>query len=138
MRGGSIPLLAWGTLLVILMAINVIWARDAIQAATFGAAVLAIFGGAAAFLALAPRESLRRGAPPHDPAPEAVPRASAGALLFGLGVASIIFGLVFGTFPIFFGVGLVVGGLGRLAVEFRAQRATRVQAAERIRGEGRG
>jgi hypothetical protein len=134
-RGGSIPLLAWGTLLVILMVINWIWAGDAIQVGTFAAAVLAVFGGAAAFLALAPRESLRRGAPPHVVGAEAVPRASAGALLFGLGVASIVFGLVFGTFPIFFGIGLVLAGLGRLAMELRAERESRVEAAERVRRE---
>lgn len=135
MRGGSIPLLAWGLLLVALMVINAIWTGDAIQVGTFAAAALAVFGGAAAFLALAPRESLRRGAPPPAPGPESVPRGSAGALLFGLGVASIVFGLVFGTFPIFFGAGLVIAGLGRLATEIRAERETRVEAAERLGGE---
>src|SRR5690348_7425527 len=134
MRGGSIPLLAWGLLLAVLMVINAIWAGDAIQTGTFAAAILAVFGGAAAFLALAPRESLRRGPPPRVTGPEAVPRASAGALLFGLGVASMLFGLVFGTFPIYFGIGLVVAGLGRLAMEYRAERRTRVEAAQRARG----
>jgi hypothetical protein len=135
MRGGSIPLLAWGLLLVILLVINAVWAGDAIQTGTFAAAILAVFGGAAAFLALAPRESLRRGPPRLMPGPEAVPRASAGALLFGLGVGSILFGLVFGTFPIYFGIGLVAAGLGRLVMEHRAERKTRIEAAERLRRE---
>jgi hypothetical protein len=122
-------------LLVILMVINWIWSGHAIQVATFGAAILAVFGGAAAFLAFAPRESLRRGPPPAVPGPEAVPRGSAGATLFGLGVASIVFGLVFGTFAIYFGIGVVIASLGRLTVEFREERKSRVEAAERLRRE---
>ena len=36
MRGGALPLLGWGCLLVVLMAINWIWTDDTIQVATFG------------------------------------------------------------------------------------------------------
>ena len=135
MRGGAIPLLAWGTLLVMLLAINWIWTGDAIQVGSFAFAALAVFGGAATLIVVAPRQALRRGPPPPLPGPEAVPQASTGALLAGLGVSSIAFGFVFGTFPIFFGAGLLAAAVGRLAIELRAERASRARAQDSLRRE---
>ena len=42
MRGGAIPVLAWGTLLAVLLAINWIWTGDAIQVGSFAFALLII------------------------------------------------------------------------------------------------
>ena len=62
MRGGAIPLLAWGSLLVVLLAINWIWTGDAIQIGSFAFAALAVYAGAG-LLALTGRSALRRGIP---------------------------------------------------------------------------
>jgi hypothetical protein len=124
MRGGAIPLLAWGTLLVLLLAMNWIWTGDAIQVGSFAFAVLVIYGGAAA-LWLASHESLRRGAPPARGNPEALPGMSLSAVGAGFSVAMILFGLVWARFLVFFGAGALVLCLGRLAVELRAERESR-------------
>jgi hypothetical protein len=125
MRGGAIPLLAWGAILAILGAINWIWTGDAIQVGTFAFAVLAVWTGAAVAVGLAGRTALRRGGPEPDPRPRTVPEASLGAVLAALAVASILFGFVFGTFPIYFGAALLALSIGRLVVERRAERRTR-------------
>jgi hypothetical protein len=124
MRGGSIPLLAWGTLLLVLMVINLIWTGDAIQVGTFGFAVLAIWGFAVALFVLR-RESIRRGPPPATMDPEAIPDASFSALLIGLSVACILFGVVWSTFLVYFGAGMLLLSLGRMGLELRAERDTR-------------
>jgi Na+/H+-translocating membrane pyrophosphatase len=126
MRGGALPLLAWATLLVVLLAINWIWTGDAIQIGTFAFAALAIYAGAA-LLGQSNREALRPGAPEPRPEPETVPQASIGAVIAGLSVAAILFGLTFGRFLIFFGAGMLVVALGRLALELRSQRQSREQ-----------
>lgn len=130
MRGGAIPLLAWGTVLLVLYAINWIWEGKAIQFGTTLAAVLIIYAGAV-LLWLARRDALRRGPPPAAPELEPVPQASTGAVFTGLSVGAILFGLVWAKFLVFFGAGTLVLSLGRLAVELRSERATR----ERLRGE---
>jgi hypothetical protein len=133
MRGGAIPLLAWGALLAILGAINWIWTGDAIQVGTFAFAVLAVFAGAGLLIALAGRVALRRGTPEPSPEPETVPQASLGAVLAALAVSSILFGLVFGTFPIYFGAGLLIVSIGRLTIERRAELQTRRRVARERR-----
>ena len=133
MRGGAIQLLAWGALLAILGVINWIWTGDAIQVGTFAFAVLAVWLGAALLIALAGRVALRRGTQEPSAAPETVPQASLGAVVLALSVASILFGFVFGTFPIYFGAGLLIVSIGRLTIERRAELRTR----RRVAGERR-
>ncbi len=132
MRGGAIPLLVWGSLLVVLMLINLIWTGDAIQAGTFAFAVVVVLTCAGLFVA-GSRAAIRRGAPELRPEPEGVPQASLGAALAGFSVATFVFGLVFGRFLIFFGAGLLVAALGRLTLELRSQRRTRGQVPQEPR-----
>ena len=54
MRGGAIPLLCWGTLLVVLMALNWIWTGDAIQVGTFAFAAAVVLGSGLALVLLRP------------------------------------------------------------------------------------
>ncbi len=121
MRGGSIPMLAWGTLLLILLAINWIWTGDAIQVGTFAFATLAGYGFALAFFVLS-RDSIRRGPPAPRSRPEAIPELSLSAVAIGLSVAAILFGFVWTHFVVYFGAGMLVLSLGRLVVELRAER----------------
>lgn len=130
MRGGSLPLLAWGGLLAVSMVICAIWTGDAIQVAEFGFAVAVVWGSAALLAVKGGGEPLRRGPPPPDPTAQTVPTASMGSLLAAVGVASIVFGLAFGKFPIFFGVGLLILGLGLVARERSAERRMRRALAD--------
>jgi uncharacterized iron-regulated membrane protein len=123
-RGGGIPLLAWGTILLVLYAGNWVWEGRPIQVGTTVFAIVVIYGGAG-LLWLARRESLRRGAPPAVPEVKSVPTASVGAVLAALGLASILFGLVWALFFVYFGAGLLALALGRVASELRAERRTR-------------
>jgi hypothetical protein len=123
-RGGAIPLLAWGTLLLVLLAINWIWTDDAIQVSSFAFTVLAVYG-AALLLWAAKREALRRGPPPPRGDPEPVPEASLSAVLIGLSVACILFGLAWAKFLVYFGAGVLALALGRLWLELRAERRSR-------------
>lgn len=127
MRGGAIAIFAWAAILALLGAINWIWSGRAIQVATFGFAVLAVLalGGA---LALASPEALRRGQPERSRGPEAVPSASLGAVLLALGFGSLVFGLAFGHFLIYFGIAVMLLAAGRLIAELRAQRRARERA----------
>jgi hypothetical protein len=131
-RGGALPLLAWGTLLVVLLAINWIWTGDAIQIGSFGYAALAIYSGAA-LLALGNSQALRRGAPEPDPDPEALPEASVGAVGAGLSLAAIVFGLAFGRFFVFFGAGMLILALGRIGLELRSERDSRERLRQELR-----
>ncbi len=133
MRGGSIPVLAWGTLLLILMAINWIWSGRAIQVATFGFAVLAVYGFAVAFFVLH-RGSIRRGPPEPETESVAVPELSLGSVAIGISIATILFGFVWAQFLVYFGAGLLVVSLGRVAVELRSERWSLTAARH---GEGR-
>ena len=47
-RGGAIPLLAWGAALALLLAINWVWTGDAIQVGSFGFAVAVVWGAGGA------------------------------------------------------------------------------------------
>jgi hypothetical protein len=131
MRGGSIPLLAWGALLAVLMAICWIWTGDAIQVGTFAFAVLVVWGGAALIAAEGGREALRRGVPRDVRRAEAIPTASLGAVLVAMAIGSIIFGFAFGRFLVFFGAGLLLVSAGILLFEIRGQRRTRRAAGAR-------
>jgi hypothetical protein len=120
MRGGAIPLLAWGTLLLVLLIGNWVWTGDSVQVGLFAMATGVIYASAALLIAWN-RQALRRGAPPATGAPEAVPETSLAAVLVGLGIACIGFGLVWAGFLIYFGAGVVVLSFGRLLLEWRAE-----------------
>jgi len=132
MRGGSIPLLAWGALLAVLMAICWIWTGDAVQVGTFGFAVLVVWGSAALIAAEGGRDVVRRGEPREVRRAEAIPTASLGAVLVAVAVGSIVFGFAFGRFLVFFGAGLLVVSVGIVILEVRGQRrAARASRAGR-------
>jgi hypothetical protein len=119
-RGGAIPLLAWGTLLVVLLVGNLIWTGDAVQVGTFALAAGVVYTGAV-LLVVWNRQALHTGPPPPDDEPEVVPEASLAAVLVGLSVACIGFGLVWAGFLSYFGAGVLVLSLGRLVLELRAE-----------------
>lgn len=126
MRGGAIPVLAWACLLAVLMTGNAVWTGDAIQIGEYGFAVLTIVLVAAA-LVRADRTAIRRGAPeaPSRPRVEASPDLSFAAVLAAIALASILFGLTWAYFLVYFGAGLLIMSLGRLALELQAARASR-------------
>lgn len=122
MRGGAIAPFVWSVLLIVLMVINIIWTDgNAIQAGTFGFAILMIWLVGLALLRLGPREALRKGPPELRGEPEVVPSASAAAAMAGVGLAAFSFGWAFGGFWIFFGAGILAACLVRLVLERRAQ-----------------
>jgi len=123
-RGGAIPLLAWATLLVILMAANWIWTGDSVQVGSFALAAGLVYA-LAAWLVAWDRQALKMGPPPPDDEPEAVSEASLAAVVVGLSIACIGFGLVWAGFLIYFGAGVLALALGRLVLELRAELAAR-------------
>ncbi|MBV9310480.1 MAG: hypothetical protein JOZ73_06600 [Solirubrobacterales bacterium] len=129
MRGGAIPLIAWGTLLLVLFIGNWIWDARGVNPAAAGLAALIIYL-AALLLWIARRDSVRRGPPEPRQDPEALPEESLGAALAGFSLATILFGLVWGRFLVVFGVALLVASLARTVLEWRAERRTRHQAEE--------
>ena len=129
MRGGAIPLLAWGTILLLLYIGNWIWDATGVNPAVSALAVLVIYAGAVALTLRAGRRAIRRGPPEPIARIRAEPRASSGAALAAFAFASIVFGFTFGSFAIFFGAGLLVIAIGRIVVEKRAERAS-VAASE--------
>ena len=124
MRGGAIPVLAWGTILLVLYILNWIWEGGRLiqVAATVGA--LVVIYGAAAWLYAARREALRPGEPGPRSTPEALPTSSLGAVVVGLSVGMILFGLAWAKFLVYLGIALLIVGLARLALEWRFQRAS--------------
>ena len=124
MRGGAIPLLAWGTLLLLLFIGNWIWDKSVVNQLAAAAAALIIYATAAALIWRAGRRAVRRGPPEADPTPETVPQNSSGAAIAALAFASIVFGFTFSSFLVYFGAALMVIALGRIAVERQAQRRT--------------
>lgn len=133
MRGGSIPLLVWGTLIGVLLALNLVWTGDDIQAGAFAFALVTIWGAAASFAVRSRRESLKRGAPPPQPGTETIATASLGAVLVAVALASLVYGFAFGRFLVYFGTGLLILSLGLVIRERREERRTRQLAAERER-----
>lgn len=122
MRGGAIPLVAWGTVLAVLMALNWVWTGDTIQIAMLAVAVLTVAGWALALMLARPREAFRRGGPPASGEPQTVPSASYGSLLLAIGLGSVVFGFAFGHFLIYFGLGLMVVSAGLVWRERTAER----------------
>jgi hypothetical protein len=122
MRGGAIPLLVWALILSILFALNVVWTGNGVNAAMAGFAVAVTVATALWFIALRPREALRKGAPQPSSEPRTIPTASYAAVLFALGVAALVYGFAFGHFLVYFGAGLVIVSLGALAREEYLQR----------------
>jgi hypothetical protein len=123
-RGGAIPILAWGTILLVLAVGNWIWDAKPVNAAAASVAVLIVYAFAVG-LWLTRRESIRRGPPEPRPQPDAIPQASLAAALVGISIGAILFGLAWANFLVFFGAGLLVLSLGRLVLERRAERASR-------------
>lgn len=125
MRGGAIPILVWAGLLAVLMAGNWVWTGDAIQVAAFGFSVLVI-ALAGVLLVARRRTAIRRG--PPDPRPARVqtaPDISFAAVLAAIAVASILFGLTWAYFLVYFGGGLLLLSLGRLFLEVQSERESR-------------
>jgi Na+/H+-translocating membrane pyrophosphatase len=84
-----------------------------------------VWGCALALVVAGRRRALETGEPGPSDEPEAVPTASLGAVLVGVAVASIMFGLAFGRFLIYFGAGLLITSLGVVARELLAERRER-------------
>ena len=124
MRGGAIPLLAWGTILLVLCIGNWVWDDKPVNGAAATAAVVIVYSFGAA-LWLRRREAIRRGPPEPRDEVERVPQMSVGAVTMGLAAGCALFGLAWAKFLLYFGIAMFVLGLGRLAVELRAERATR-------------
>jgi hypothetical protein len=123
MRGGSLVMVVWALLNLILLIGDWIWQGTQIGVAMTGYTVLLIDGLALIWWA-SNRESLRRGPPDHDPTPQPVPRASLGSALIGFSIVVILYGVVFGKFLVFMGAGLLVVSLGRVARELIWQQRT--------------
>ncbi len=124
MRGGAIPLLAWGTLLLVLYVGNWIWEGRPLQVGVTLLAVLLVYLGAG-LLSLRRREAIRRGPPPAHHELEVLPTASLASVVAGLSIGMILFGLAWAQFLVLFGLGTLIAALGRLAVELRAERRGR-------------
>ncbi len=131
MRGGAIPILAWGTILLVLCIGNWVWNDKAVGSGAASAAVLIIYGFGVAVWLLR-REAIRRGPPEPRAEPENVPQMSVASVMLGLSAGCALFGLAWSKFLLYFGIAVFVLSLGRLVVELRAERATR----ERFLGEG--
>ena len=124
MRGGAIPILSWGTILLVLAVGNWVWNGKAVGSGAASAAVLIIYAvGVAVWLAR--REALRRGPPEPRTEPESVPHASLAAVGIGVSAGCALFGLVWAKFLLYFGIGMFVASVGRLVLEMRAERAGR-------------
>jgi membrane protein implicated in regulation of membrane protease activity len=130
-RGGAIPVLVWGTILAVLAAGNWVWDDKPVNSGAATAAVLIIYGTGLALWRRGRREAIRPGPPEPGSAVEPVPQGSLAAVLIGLSIGSILFGLAWAKFVVFFGFGLLVLSLGRLLLEVRAERASRRQAESR-------
>jgi uncharacterized iron-regulated membrane protein len=128
-RGGAIPLLAWGTLLLVLYAGNWIWEGKLVPALETSFAIVVIYAGGV-ILWLSRREAIKRGPPPAQAKVEALPTISVAATVAGLSVGTFLFGLVWTTFLIAFGAGVLCLSLGRIALEVRAQQRSRSRLAE--------
>jgi hypothetical protein len=124
MRGGAIPILAWGVLLSVLTIGNAIWQGKWLPAGQFALAAVIIFAFGAFVIALSGRRALRKGPPATPTDPEVVPEASAAAAGAGLSLALLLFGIVFGGAVIYLGAGFLLLSLGRVVIELRAQRVS--------------
>jgi divalent metal cation (Fe/Co/Zn/Cd) transporter len=123
MRGGAIPIIAWGTILLVLAIGNAIWDAKPVNGIVAFAASLIIYV-TALLLWLARHDAIRRGAPQAEGELDVVPQSSTGAVFVGLSVATILFGIVWAKFLLFFGIGILVLSLGRVVIELRSERLT--------------
>jgi len=130
MRGGAIPLLAWGSLLLLLYVGNWIWEGRPVEVGVTLLAVGLVYGGAG-LLWLRRREAVKRGPPPPQTDPESLPGASLASVMAGLSIGMILFGLAWAKFLVLFGLATLIASLGRLAIELRAERSSR----DRLRQE---
>jgi hypothetical protein len=123
MRGGAIVVLTWSLLLLALFLGNWIYTGDgtqiAVSAGSFG--LILTWG---VLVALSGREALRRGPPPPRSSAEGISDISFGAAVAGFALATVVFGLTWGHFLVYFGAGLFVVALVRLGVELRSERGT--------------
>lgn len=130
MRGGAIPVLCWGTLVLLLLGMNAIWTGDLLQVVMFGFAVAVVYGTALG-LWVAHRQALHSGPPTLREDAEAVPSISLAALTLGVANGAMLFGVVFGKFLVFTGAAVWLLAAGRLIVEVRAQRRSVKAARQR-------
>jgi hypothetical protein len=130
MRGGAIPVLIWGTILLVLYVGNWIWEGGRLIEVGVTVGALIVIYGAAAWLYVARREALRPGPPEAGHGFDALPTTSIGAVLAGFSVGMILFGLAWANFLVYLGFALLIVALGRLAVEWRSQRASVRSMAE--------
>jgi hypothetical protein len=115
-------MLAWAAVLLVLYATNWIWeGAQPVQIYTTVFAIVVITAGGV-WQWLARREAIRKGAPHAERDPDALPEASLGAVGAGVSVGIILYGFAWAHFLVYFGAGLLVLSLGRLALELRAQR----------------
>jgi membrane protein implicated in regulation of membrane protease activity len=130
MRGGAIPILAWGTILLVLAIGNWIWDAKPVNAGVASAAVAIVYVfGVAQWLSR--REAIRRGPPEPRHELDSVPQASLAAAGIGVSLGCILFGIAWARFLVAFGAGVLVLSLGRLVLEIRAERHSRVDALGR-------
>jgi hypothetical protein len=130
-RGGALPLLAWGALLLVLAIGDAVWDQKVVNAAEAFFAVLVMVAAAGAAYALGGRRTLRRGPPEPVNDPEPLPQGSLGAVLVAISVAMVLFGMAWARFLVLFGIFTLIVALGRVAGEVRAER----RALRRVRGE---
>jgi hypothetical protein len=124
MRGGAIPMFAWGTILLVLAIGNWVWNGKPVGGAAASAAVIIIYGFGVVVWLLG-REAIRRGPPEARAEVEPVPQMSVAAVMLGLSAGCALFGLAWAKFLLYFGIAMFAISLGRLVVELRAERATR-------------
>ncbi|MGN6872623.1 MAG: hypothetical protein ACTHMY_29895 [Solirubrobacteraceae bacterium] len=130
MRGGAIPVLAWGTILLVLAIGNWIWNGRPVGSGVASAAVLIIYAFGV-ILWLSRREAIRRGPPEPRPVLDSVPQASLAAAGIGISLGCILFGIAWARFLVAFGIGVLVLSIGRLVLEMRAERRSRIDALGR-------
>jgi uncharacterized iron-regulated membrane protein len=128
MRGGAIPLIAWGVLNLVLLIIAGIWEGDGIynggiHMGLAGYTVLAMWLGGLVLL-LQRRHAIHKGPPEYERDIDALPRVSFGAAGFGIACALAGFGIVFGKFLIYIGGALLIASVGQVVRELRWQRRT--------------
>jgi hypothetical protein len=127
MRGGAIPILAWGTILLVLAIGNWVWDAKPVNAGVASAAVAIVYLFGVA-LWLSRREAIRRGPPEARADLDSVPQASVAAAGIGLSLGCILFGIAWAKFLVDFGIGVLVLAIGRLVLEIRAERRSRIDA----------
>jgi hypothetical protein len=128
MRGGALPFLAWGALLLVLFTANWIWEGRLIQVGPTVGALLIIWGAALGLWLSRRDEALRRGEPAAAASAEALPASSTGAVIAGLSIGCIVFGVVWAPFLVYLGLAMLIVALARVGLELRAQRAARESA----------